>query len=469
MTASIQKLAEFAAGTAPGDLPARVVHEAKRVLLDSVGCAVGGLDTDKGRAAVAVARRLSGPGESSILGTALKVSAAAAAFANGETMNALDFDAILRPAVHVTPWVLTPALALGEGRSGSGAQLLLSIVLGHELGNRMARALPVREDVSGYSFNAFGAAAGAAGILGLGPRGLAEAMAIAGYNAPMPSYTQWERSGTSALIKYGSPGWVAMGGVVAALLAQEGYSGDLSVLDSEDGFWKYSGAREWRPEALLDGLGRDWQILGVRYKRYPCCGITHSALDAFTELLDEQQLAAEELDGVTVWMDPRAALPLWRDRQISDEVKAQFSVPYDFAVAAHRLALNWDWLRPETRQDPRIHRFMSKVSVHAHPRFDEAAREDPACQLARVEIRARGTTYVRETRYASGRASPERPAPPDRQLEEKFQRNVSGRLPDQRAREFIERVWTIEEAEEVTSLIALLNPQGPRDAGQFSR
>jgi 2-methylcitrate dehydratase PrpD len=457
MTA-IRRLAAFVAGTGFRDLPAPVVHEAKRVLLDSAGCAVGGLETDKGRSAIAVARRLAGPGESSILGTPLRVSAAAAALANGETMNALDFDAILRPAVHVTPWVLTPALALGEGQADSGEALLLAIVLGHELGNRMARALVWREDVSGYSFNALGGAAVAARILGLAPEGIAQAMAIAGYNAPMPSYTQWERSGTSALIKYGSPGWVAMGGVLAALLAQEGYTGDLSVLDSEDGFWKISGARAWRPEALLDGLGRDWQLAGVRYKRYPCCGITHSALDAFTDLMDHERLAADEVDGVDVWMDPRAALPLWQDRRIADEVQAQFSVPYDVAVAAYRRELSWDWLRPETRQDPAIRGFMSKVTVHAHPGFEEAARQDPACQLARVEVRARGATYARETRYASGRASPERPAPTDRQLEEKFERNLAGRLPDRRVREFVERVWALEEARDIAPLIALLSP-----------
>ena len=463
MTDTLERIARFASDTTFQDLPPDVAHEAKRVLLDSLGCAVAGLDSDKGDIAVRVATRLGGPPESSIAGSKHKVSAAGAAFANGETINALDFDAILRPAVHITPWVIPAAIALCESLSRSGRDLLTAVVLGHEISNRLARALSPKRDVggpvvSGYSFNALSSAAVAAKVLELDAKGIANAVAIAGYNAPMQSFTQWERSGTSALIKYGSAGWVAQTGVTSALLAQEGYTGDLGLLEGEYGFWRYSGAESWRPKELFDGLGQTWEILDVRYKRYPCCGITHSSLDAFTALMDENRFEADDLEEVRVWLDPAAELPLWQDRTVENEVHAQFSVAYDIAVAAHRLDLNWQWLRPETRKNPRVLAFMDRVKVLALPEYRSVAAEDPTAQMARVEVRAGDTTLTRENRYASGRPSPERPGFSDRYLEEKFYHNTSSRLTREKIGRFIAGLWEMEKSANVSELLGSLTP-----------
>ena len=97
----IEPLARFVALTRVEDVPEAILHIARRVLLDSLGCAIAGVHTDKGRAALAVAECLGGPAEATVLGTGLRIGAAAAVFANGETINAQDFDTILRPAVHV--------------------------------------------------------------------------------------------------------------------------------------------------------------------------------------------------------------------------------------------------------------------------------------------------------------------------------------------------------------------------------
>src|SRR5512145_2259478 len=103
-------LANFIVKTEYSELPADVIHEAKRSLLDAFGCAVAGITTDKGKIAVSVSKRLGGPGESSILGTGHKVSCANAAMANGELINGLDYDGIS----HIHPFAIPPALAIGE-------------------------------------------------------------------------------------------------------------------------------------------------------------------------------------------------------------------------------------------------------------------------------------------------------------------------------------------------------------------
>lgn len=460
-----ETLAGFVAGVRYEDLPPGAVHVAKRVLLDSIGCGIAGVDTDKGRACLEVARCLGGPAEATVLGTGLRVGVATAAFANGETINAQDYDAILRPAVHATPWVLPAAMAAGERTSGSGRELLVGVVVAHELSNRLARAMPTgnrRADptVSGYSFNTLSAAAVAARMLGLDAGRIAQAIAIASYNAPVSSYAAWEQSGTSALIKYGSAGWAAQTGVTSALLARAGYDGERSALDGEHGYWRRAGAIGWEPAALLDGPGERWAIEDVRFKRYPCCGITHSALDAFTSLVADYALGPGDIDAVRIWLDPTVELPLWQDRIVEDEVQAQFSVAYNIAVAAHPAIAYRAWLEDRTRRDPGVRAFMDRIEVHGLAEFDDAAAQDPAVQLARVEIEARGKRLVRENRYPSGRASPDHEAPGDAEIERKFSDNVAGRLPDDQAERLAATVWALERLDDAAVLLALARHPG---------
>src|SRR4051794_25261252 len=120
----IQSLADFTADTTFADLPDVVVEETKRLLLDSVGCALGGVEHPKGRIGIDYGRILGGSaGDATILGTAHRTSIFGASFANGELMNALDFDAILPPG-HVSPYVIPGALALGETQGSSGKDLI---------------------------------------------------------------------------------------------------------------------------------------------------------------------------------------------------------------------------------------------------------------------------------------------------------------------------------------------------------
>ena len=125
-------LVNFIVGTEYADLPSNVIHEAKRSLLDALGCAIAGIATDKGKIAVSVARRLSGPQESSILGVGDRVSCVNAAMANGELINGLDFDAIS----HIHPFAIPPALAVAETVKASGKDLILSTVLAQEIAKR---------------------------------------------------------------------------------------------------------------------------------------------------------------------------------------------------------------------------------------------------------------------------------------------------------------------------------------------
>ncbi|MBI4334678.1 MAG: MmgE/PrpD family protein [Chloroflexi bacterium] len=465
MKSVTQQLAEFTAETRYEDLPERVVHEAKRVILDSFGCALAGMATSRGRIAVDFARRLGGPPESTIIGITDMVSCTGAAFANGEIITAMDYDALLKPATHVTPFVLPPALALGESRSASGKDVILAAVLGHEITSRVASGTSTfhtvekkgpagRKMIHGYSSNAFGSAASAGKALGLDGTRMAHCFGIAGYNSPMQASSQRNHSGTDAMTKWACAGWMAEMGTTAALLAEMGYTGDVTVLDGDYGFWRFSGSERWTPEAVVSGLGKEWHIVNMEYKRFPCCGVI--PLDLFIRMVEENHLAPGEIEDVKLWLDPHANLPLWQNRQITNDIQAQFSIAYNIAVAAHRIRPGIEWQTPACMNDPRITAFMDKISVAVHPDYEKPER--PSSPRSGVEVFAGGRAHAGEMPETLR-------APDDKFLEDKFRHNASGVLSEKKIDGVIESIWKLDEMENISSLMKL-TAQPPFSKGE---
>src|SRR3989304_5086215 len=114
MKTIIQQLADFISEIRYEDLPDEVVHESKRILLDSIGCAFAGKTVDKGRIAIELSRQREGLDEATIISTGDRVSLFGASFANGELINALDYDVCHLPPGHVSPYVISAPLALAE-------------------------------------------------------------------------------------------------------------------------------------------------------------------------------------------------------------------------------------------------------------------------------------------------------------------------------------------------------------------
>ncbi len=465
MNNTTQRLAEFIAESKYEDLPEAVVHEARRVFLDSVGCALAGMETDKGRISVELVRRSGGAPEASVIGAGIHTSCANAAFANGELFSALDFEAMLVPATHVAPFVMPAALAIGESRRASGKDLILSMVLGHELTSRVASGLSsgrgvlkegpdgrmqvFRPPAHGYSANAFGSVAGAGKMLRLDARKMANALGIAGYNAPMQVGAQWHHSGTACLVKWGSAGWTAQEGATAALLAEIGYTGDTDVLDGEYGFWRFAGSLEWKPEAVVKDLGKSWYIVDTEYKFFPCCGLTTGPLGCFDSILETHKLLPEEIQEIKVWMHPNSQMPIWRNRIIENEVQAQYSVAYAFAVAAHRIPRGFEWQTAAAMKNPGFRGFMDKVTVAVHQDYQNG--KAGSSMPVRVDVVARGQTFSEERSAPRGKDA----RPSDSALVDKFQHNALPVLGPRRTAELIEALWALEKAPDLSRFSGL--------------
>lgn len=472
MKTIVETLAEFTFETNLAQLPAEVLDEAKRLMVDSIGCALGGMSHPKGQIGVAYAN-LQGPGapdeQATVIGTGDRVSAISAAFANGELMNALDFDAILPPG-HVSPYVIPCALAAAEAAGTGGETLLSAVAISHEISNRIGKALDYLRDmkdgkpnpppVNGFSSTIFGAAAAVGKVRDHSLQTLTHDIAIAGSMSPVNTQWSWSVHTPTATVKYGLAGGLTQSAMTAAYLSELGHTGDIQVLDDgEHGYRRLIGSRRWAPEHITFDIGQKWFFPKEQsYKPYPHCRILHAPLDVLINLVEANDLQPSEIESITAWVEGWVLKPLWTNRDIKHVTEAQFSMAHGLALGAHRIPPGKKWQDPEVVYRDSILALMEKVHYEVNPDYADRLAADPASRPARIEVKARGKTFVGEALYPKGSPSPDPSTTmTNDELSAKFRRNAEGVLPPDRIERALDQLWNLERVRNTRDLTKLLN------------
>ena len=464
----IQQLADFTADTRFDALPAEVAHECKRAVLDSIGCAVAAVDEPKGRAGIEYARIIGGTdAKATIMGTGEKVSIVGAAFANGELVNTLDMDAILPPG-HVTPYVLPAALAMAEACGSSGQDLIAALAVAHEMSNRFGKAMDNQRQtrdgkidppkVFGYASTIFGATAAVAKLQGQSGETTAHSLGIAGCTSPVNSQMAWFEHAPSSTIKYLMAGLLAQQALTAAYMGKLGHRGDLQVLDDREyGYARFIGTTKWEPQHLTNGLGSVWHFPAeCSYKPYPHCRIMHGMFDCIVKVVQAQQLKPEEIEAMKVYVEGIAERPVWLNRTIEHVHDAQFSMAHGIAMAAHCFPLGKEWQDPKNVYSPSVMSLMDRVTTEVHPDYAKALAANAASRPARVEIRARGQTFVEEKRYPKGSPSPDPESlMSDAEMAAKFRHNAEGVLTPAQIDGVVESVMNLERVADFASVMRM--------------
>lgn len=463
MTAATRRLLDWVAQTRFEDLPDQVIHESRRVLLDSLGCGVGGAFTDMARISLAYASADPGVGEASLLADRVRTRAENAAYANGVLMNALDFCAIGPPPGHIAPTVVAAALAVGERVDASGSALLCAIAQGHEVAGRVGGSLTglraadpddplhLMPPVFGYGAAVLGAVTAAALLAGLDRERLGHAFGIAAHNTPVPSLRKWAENWRAWMNKYTNMGWMAKTAVAAARLAEGGFTGDDTVLDGDYGFGRFFGAQGCAWDRITAGLGEYWQPIG--YKPWPTCRFINPVLDVLAGLLDRERLGPDDIESIVARLDPLCLLPMWQGTPLESHLDAQMNIAYNVAVLVHRIPVGPGWQRAETLADPKIRDFMRRVRFEPHPAFAEAGRRPPLeekrSSLGRsrpteVVIQARSREIVGATSTIHGDPFDPSTRMSDAELQRKFEANCADVLPARRVARALETIFEIE-------------------------
>lgn len=450
------------------DIPQGLVNEAKRLLLDSLGGALAGAGTQKGRIALCFAGSYGSSTAATIIGAKRKASAAVASFANGELFNALDYEALCAPSGHITPYVLAAPLALAEGKKVGGQDLLTAIVISHELAQRVSAGLiitgplsqktsgdgtTIKLPIHGYGANIFGGIAGAAKIARLTADKIGQAFGIGATLCPVPTLMQFAETLPASMSKFSPSGWISQAALTAVLLAELGYTGAQNVLDSEFAFWRSFAADGWNPEIVLNGLGSTWFFSGaLGYKRYPCCGAMHGALDIFYAILEKYHLVPQDIKEINVVQNLLGELALWKNRKIENEIDAQFSTAYVFAVAAHQIAIGPQWQQKENYQSPEVLDFMKKINV-----FTPATRHYDKRRSV-IEVIVRDNNINRETSYTERDVQQVSGAMDESEIAAKFKRNAANMLSHQKVEQVIKTISTLDKLDDVSRLMGYFRP-----------
>ena len=477
MTSIATTLARFAADIRFEDLPPDVVTESKRILLDSLGCALAAVDLDKGRIGIEFAGILGGSDETAtIFGSPRRSSIFGAAFANGELINALDFDAILPPG-HVSPYVLPGALAVAEADRASGRDLVLAVAIAHEMSNRFGKAMDYIRDVVdgefrmppvlGYTSTIFGATAAVTRLRRADADATAHALAIAAAITPVNSHRSWLEHTPVATIKYTMAGPVTQAALTAAHMAFLGHRGDPAVFDdAEFGYRRFigSGALATRAARRRDRPGLALPARELVQGLSPLPGAPWPHRPARRHPGRERDCDVGDRGRPRLGRGPRRAGLL--DHQ-GDQRSGRRAVQHRprLAVGAQRLPNSKVWQSPEVVFAPHVLGLMDKVTFHVHPDWASSIVNDPAARPSRVEVDARGRTFTATLRYPKGTpGAAGGVAMSDEELAEKFRLNALGVLDPDVTEEAIELLMNLDAVDDVSAVLRSLgaDPAGAR-------
>ena len=335
------QLAEYAAALRYEDLPAAVVACAKDCIIDTVAACICGSALPWSRIVIDYAERTGPGGSSRILGRGSAVQAPSAALANGALAHAFELDALTRPGAGAHPGatVLPPALAVAQqpGVQATGRDLIAAFVAGNEVMIRIGRATGHTNEARGFhapgTTGPFGAAVACGHLLGLDAERMANALGLAGSLAG--GLLEFAK-GDGGMVKRLHLGRASEAGVLAASLAEAGFTGPRTVIEGEFGFLRVF-CTEFDEAELTRNLGHEYVTLSTVLKRYPVHATAHAAVRAVRDLQGEHGFAAGDVEAITVTGN-RRMIERHNIAEPADLMLAQYSIPFCVALALHREA-----------------------------------------------------------------------------------------------------------------------------------
>ncbi|WP_021596982.1 MmgE/PrpD family protein [Actinomadura welshii] len=421
----------------------------RELVLDSIGCGLGAAGIGWGRSLVDGTVALDGPGgPATVFGSATRVGTLAAASANALLANCLDFDDTLHG--HPGAVIVPTALAVGDARRSSGADVLAAVLAGYEVAGRLGTAArpSTRHRLASWGTGGHLALAGAAvtaRLLHLDETATAHALALAACAAPVPSVRQSVYGPLGPSMAKNNYAAAATAGMTAAYQADHHMTGPLDVLDDDRGFARLVATDQWDPRALLDGWSTRFQADQVATKPYSCCRKIHASLDAVLAARDEHRLDASEIIAIDLHSGAWATSPHFARPDPADAPAAQFSAPYCVAAALRGHQPGPAWFHPGTLTDTAVRRLAEKVRLLA-----------PAAPSSTVlTLRSTRGTFHSEVRHPKGH--PLNPMT-DAEIESKFRRLAGPVLGAERATAISKAVRALQDTQDVGTLTALLRP-----------
>ena len=443
-----EALSGFAYSLRFEDLPQIVIHEAKRRIIDSLGCALGAVEERPVKIARSLALEVSCSRGATVLGTGHKSSPDLATFVNGIMIRYFDYNdsyASLTPS-HPSD-NLSAALALTEAEGAGGRELITALVLGYEVQCRLCDAASLK--VRGWDHVTYGTLSTAL-VSGKLLRLTEEQMVHALGLAAVPNITlRLTRFGELSMWKGCASANAARNGVFAALLAKRGMTGPAPLFEGEKGFFD-----QVTGPFRLDPLGSPFKILESSIKFYPVEFLGQTAIEAALGLREQissiDEVAGVDIDTFDACVKGIAGGPeKWRP---ATRETADHSLPYCVAVALADGAVTPQSFSTERISDPKLYELMQKIRVHSN---DDFTAQYPKVMPNEVRVQL-GSGKVIQARVSYAHGHPKNPLT-DAEVETKFRGLASAFLPEERMNDILAHVWDLEKVQTLEPLFRMLN------------
>jgi 2-methylcitrate dehydratase len=458
-TTLAHQLAEYACALRYEDLSSAVVHEVKRRVIDSFGCALGAWDEEPCAIARKVASDFSARHGSTIIGTTHKAPPDWTAFANGCAIRYFDYnDTYLSKEPAHPSDNISAALAIAESIGAAGRELITAIALAYEVQCRFCDAASIRaRGWDHVTYGTFSTALACARLMKLDPKKTRHAVNIAGVagaamrQARVGELSHWKGVAFATAARHG---------VFAALLARAGMTGPGPIFEGQMGFEKQLGVslgnvgEKFAVPFPKTEHGAAAMILNTSIKYWPAEYHSQSAIEAalflrkqIDRLAEVKSVTIESHDAAVdiIGSEPEKWRPMTRET-------ADHSLPYITAIALIDGEVTNKQLEPERFKDPEVWKFLENVQVERNTELS-AMYPDAVGNIVHVDL-ADGRRLTRRVDYPLGHAK--NPLK-DSEVEEKFNALVLPVLGKRRANEILDFVWKLDEAENVDELMRALN------------
>ncbi len=423
--------------------PAASRHAVKRLLLDYIGVAIAGSQTESGKIAGRFAELQGGKPEATLIGGNARVPMTHGAFANAISSHSIELDDIdVLALFHFSPPVYSAALAVAEREGASGKNLLAALVAGCEMMERVSKAannsLRNRAFHTTPTTGVFGATVAAGKLLKLPPAKLSAALGLAGAQAS----GLMEMYGPSMQKRF-NPGPAARNGVTAALMAQLGFTGAETIFDGERGFLR-AFTDEHDVSQLTAGLERPYELL-IEHKPYSCARPIHNAIDCALEVRNRDNPALDEITHIEVERHPDWAL-YHQNKAPNTYHEAQVSLPYAVAVALKEGKALLAQFTGRKLKDPQLQRIMNLTEITVNDKLPRGV----SCRM--TVTTGDGRKLVSQVDYPKGSIQN---SMSDAEIRIKFDALATPVIGAQRAQRIAELVENIEKLSDVGELMRL--------------
>ena len=448
-----QRWAKFALKLKYDSIPPEAIKEAKRFLLDSVGCAFSALDNKDTKAAYNYIRDLGGKEQATIIGWGEKTNLPLATLMNSLLIRALDYNDIYWEQDPSHPSDIIPAvLSTGEFMKKDGKEVLVGIVIAYELEMRLCQAaFPGVREIGWHhaTLTQFVSPVVAGKMLGLSEKEIVAAIGISGSSHLTLGGVV---AGHLTNMKNAADSFAVEAGVRAALLASKGYTGPVEVFEGKEGLFEVLDKVKWNKDVLTKGLGEEFLINQCGYKAFPTEALTHQPITAAIEVMKENNLDPKEIKEVLVETTTRGADILSDPSKYKPTTKetADHSLPYCIAVAVAKGNVLPSDFEDDTLQDPFVWSLLDKIKVVANPEIDNLF---PKVKRAIVTIKTSKGEFKKQEDFAKGQ--PERLLS-EEELISKFKANSEKKISSSRMENIIKTTQELENINEIGKYMELL-------------